>query len=107
MANPCQWQYEPGKEGDVIFGLFDDSKTLGYVTCSICGLKTADVVTVMAVTGDILRVCRHGHFQGQAIHPFAGIRTTMTGPKLLDSLLYFPEGFVPEMKQNLWAETLE
>ena len=103
-ANPCRWQFEPGDKGDCITGIFDDHEPMGYVTCSICGRRADDLVQVMTVTGDLLRVCRHGHFQGVNIHPFAGIRIHMTGPKMLDSLLYFPEGFVPSMKRDLWAE---
>ena len=73
--------------------------------CAICGAQDNELVSVACVTGDIVKVCRHGHFQGEVMHPYsAHIITGMTGPKPLDSLRYFPEGFVPHLRRDLWQE---
>lgn len=74
-----------------------------YITCAICESQENELVSVVCATRDIVRVCRDGHFHGEVMHPFsAHIITDMTGPKDVDALIYFPEGYVPQMKRDLW-----
>ena len=106
-ALPAVWIWEEGSEADItIFRAWEPPDY--WPACDICGKRRDDLAAVATVVNPahILRVCRHGHFQGETVDPHTGLPTNLTGPKMLDSLIYFPEGFVPWMKRDLWAEVV-
>ena len=72
--------------------------------CDICGEWKIPhyYIPVYCKTGDIVRVCKHGHFEGQAIHAFTNMPCEMTGDKSLDALIWFPEGYVPQLWDRFW-----
>ena len=67
--------------------------------CDICG-KGGDLVSVFAATG-LVRVCRHGHFEGEIQDAWTGMFIHMTGDKPTDALVWFPEGYIPSLRHKL------
>jgi hypothetical protein len=77
------------------------------MVCWICGsTRWQELTAVLTRPGDVVYVCRHGHFQGEQLHPFTGISEHLTGPKMLDSLVWAPELFVPRLKWRWWEMPL-
>jgi len=89
-----------------------DTCTFGPMTpceravCAACGNEswaTAELTPVLTQPGDIVWVCRHGHFDGQNANPMTGEVNYLTGPKMLDCLVWAPELFVPKLKWRWWG----
>jgi len=77
-------------------------KTEHKENCSVCGDFRSDHVPIWCVSGDIVLVCRHGHFEGTATNAWTGMPHEMTGDKSLDALIWFPEGYVPQLWDRFW-----
>jgi len=74
--------------------------------CAVCGKEnwsSAQLTPVLTIPGDLVFVCRHGHFQGEQCHPLTGMVENLTGPKMLDCLVAAPELFVPRLKWRWWG----
>ena len=75
----------------------------GRNKCAICGKEAEfDQAWVLTRPGDLLSVCRHGHFSGEHIDDMTSMVWNMTGPIPLDSLIWAPELFVPKLKPRWW-----
>ena len=72
--------------------------------CDICGRwgHETPLVGIGVCTGDVIMVCRSWHFEGKTVDAHTGMTTHLHGPKPLDALVWFPEGYVPSMKYGLW-----
>jgi hypothetical protein len=76
------------------------------MVCAVCGNQNwaqAQLTPVMTRPGDIVWVCRHGHFQGQNVDPYTGSVWHMTGAKMLEVLVWAPELVVPMLKHRWWG----
>ena len=56
--------------------------------CAICGKETEQAVpVVLPLSGGLIQVCRHGHFEGTHVNPLTGFPESMTGPHGLGLLV--------------------
>jgi hypothetical protein len=75
-----------------------------WSTCDVCGAMTKDgasVVSLMTRPGHVVTICRNGHFEGEGCDCLTGLPTCLTGSFHLNSLLWFPERFIPRLEKEL------
>ena len=89
-----------------------DTCTFGTLTpcermvCAVCGNQKwaeAQLTPVLTKPGEVVWVCRHGHFQGESLDPYTGMVWHMTGPKMLEVLEWVPELVVPKLHDRWWG----
>jgi len=116
-GNPVAWLWDIRVWGENSmrqqFGLaLPDACTFGPLTpcehmvCAVCGNQNwaeAQLTPVATRPGDIVWVCRHGHFQGENVDPYTGMVWHMTGPKTLEVLEWVPELVVPKLHDRWWG----
>ena len=77
--------------------------------CDVCHQPSSDLVRVFTCVGEVVKICRHGHFEGEVIDAYTGMLLHMSGPRSIDALVWFPEGYAQlttsslmDMKPAYW-----
>ena len=73
-----------------------------YRKCDICGNADGNTVYAYCITKDLVKFCRHGHFEGELIEATTNMPVQVTGDKPIDALIWFPEGYVPQLWDRFW-----